>query len=188
MTQGVRPASGLFEEPREVTELADLFANIWQLGYVTTDLEQAIELLRTRFGFEHILEVPVDGVTFYKGDEPVEWEAKFAMGARGGPIVEVIEPVAGEVDFYRRALPDDGSFALRLHHLATFVALGDDVWESVGDLLAASGLRFDYKMTIPNRVRAGYIDTTAELGHYLEVCQLQTDDIEFFSGLVADSA
>jgi hypothetical protein len=41
---------------------------------------------------------------------------------------------------------------------------------------------------IPNRVRAGYVDTTAELGHWLEICQLQPEDIEFFSALVADSA
>jgi hypothetical protein len=37
-------------------------------------------------------------------------------------------------------------------------------------------------------VRAGYVDTTALLGHWLEVCQLQADDVEFFSGLVAESA
>jgi hypothetical protein len=37
-------------------------------------------------------------------------------------------------------------------------------------------------------VRAGYVDTTAELGHFLEVCQLQRDDIDFFSALTAESA
>jgi hypothetical protein len=37
-------------------------------------------------------------------------------------------------------------------------------------------------------VRAGYVDATAELGHWLEICQLQPEDIEFFSALVADSA
>ena len=103
---------------------------MWQLGYVTTDLDRASELLRERFGLEHIMEVPTDGATFLAGDEPVDWEARVAMGARGGLIVEVIEPVGGEVDFYKRDLPDDGSFALRLHHLATFVPLGDDVWGS----------------------------------------------------------
>ena len=50
-------------------------------------------------------------------------------------------------------------------------------------MLAASGLRVDYTVLIPDRVRAGYVDTTAELGHYLEICQLQSADIEFFSGL-----
>ena len=43
-------------------------------------------------------------------------------------------------------------------------------------------------MIIPGRVRAGYIDTRAELGHFLELCQLDTGDLDFFSSLIADSA
>jgi hypothetical protein len=74
MSQTVRPASGLFAEPREVRVLGDLFANLWQIAYVTTDVDH------------------------------------------------------------------------------------------------------------------GNVDTTAELGHWLEVCQLQAADIEFFSGLVEQSA
>jgi hypothetical protein len=42
-------------------------------------------------------------------------------------------------------------------------------------------------MTIPGRVRTGYIDTGA-FGHFLEICQLQREDIDCFDGLVADSA
>ena len=60
--------------------------------------------------------------------------------------------------------------------------------ERIRGLLRASGLDFDYTMVIPGRVRAGYIDTSADLGHLLEVCQLQHDDIEFFSSLTSDSA
>jgi len=55
-------------------------------------------------------------------------------------------------------------------------------------LLNGSGLRFDYTMTIPDRVRAGYVDTRAALGHFLEICQLQPEDTDFFDGLVAESA
>ena len=58
------------------------------------------------------------------------------MGARGGLIVELIEPVAGEVDFYRRFLPDDGSAGLGFHHLATFVSVGDEVWAPSAALAA----------------------------------------------------
>ena len=43
-------------------------------------------------------------------------------------------------------------------------------------------------MLIPGRVRAGYVDTTSELGHWLEICQLQREDIDFFTKLVNDSA
>ena len=46
----------------------------------------------------------------------------------------------------------------------------------------------DYTVLIPGRVRAGYVDTRAELGHWLEICQLQREDIEFFTALVTESA
>jgi hypothetical protein len=185
MSGNARPASGLFAEPREVTALGDLFANVWQIAYVTRDLDEGAGLLRERFGVEST-EVPTAGATFLVGDEPAEWDVRIAMGARGGLIVELIEPVGGEVDFYRRSLPADGG--LGLHHLATFVPVGDEVWRSLEELLAGAGLRVDYTVLIPDRVRAGYVDTTAELGHWLEVCQLQAADVEFFSGLVEQSA
>jgi hypothetical protein len=184
----VRPTEGLFAAPRPIRAVADLFANVWQLGYVTTDLDRALEELSTRFGFEHQFRVPSGGATFMVGDEVVPWEARFAMAARGGLIVEVIEPVSGEVEFYRQSLPDDGSFAIRLHHLAMFIEVGDEAWENVAGLLAGAGLAFDYTMLIPGRVRAGYIDARAELGHFLEVCQLEHEDLAFFGSLASESA
>ena len=183
-----RPADGPFANPRPINALADLLANVWQFGYVTNDLDRAIVLMSERFGLEHCLKLPAGGAVFLVGDEAAEWDAKFAMGARGGLIVELIEPVAGEIDFYTRVLPSDGSFAVRLHHVATFTTPGDEEWERLGGLLAAAGLKIDYTVLIPNRVRAGYVDTTAELGHWLEICQLQPEDIEFFTSLVTDSA
>ena len=179
--------SGLFADPRPVTTLADLLANIWQLGYVTTDLDQAITFMGERFGLEHVQRLPAGG-TFLSGDTPVEWDANFAMGARGGVIVELIEPVAGEIGFYTRVLPDDQEFSVRLHHIATHVPTGDDEWDRIGTILGDSNLKVDYTLVIPNRVRAGYVDTSAELGHWLEICQLQREDIDFFSALVDDSA
>jgi hypothetical protein len=179
--------SGLFDEPREVRALGDLYANVWQVAYVTRDLDEGMSLLRKHYGVEST-EVPTQGATFLVGDEPAEWDVRISMGARGGPIVELIEPVGGEVDFYRRFLPGDGSFGLRLHHLAAFVELGDEVWDSLSEMLASQGLRFEYTVLIPNRVRAGYVDTTALLGHFLGICQLQPEDTELFSGMVEGSA
>jgi hypothetical protein len=186
--QAMRPPQGLFASPRRMGAIADLLANVWQLGYVTTDLDRAIEFMAQRFGLEHCLKLPAGGATFLVGDEPAEWQARFAMGSRGGLIVELIEPLGGEVDFYRRVLPDDGSFAVRFHHLGTVIENGEAEWERTRELLAAAGLRYDYTVLIPNRVRAGYVDMTSELGHYVEVCQLQPEDTGFFSALAADSA
>lgn len=178
----------LFADPRPVNSIADLLANVWQFGYVTNDLDQAIDFMADRFGLTHTLKLPAGG-TFYAGEEPAEFDAKFAMGSRGGTIIELIEPVAGELDFYTRLLPDDeNTFAVRLHHIATYMDTGDDHWERLKQILADSNLKVDYTLVIPDRVRAGYVDTTAELGHWLEVCQLQREDIEFFSSLVTDSS
>jgi hypothetical protein len=183
------PADRLFANPRPVNALADLLANVWQLGYVTTDLDRAMSFMAERFGLEDCRHLPSDTATFLVGDEPAPWEVKVAMGARGGLIVELIEPVAGEIDFYTKALPADRTdFAVRLHHLATFTQPGEEEWRTIEALLAKSGLKVDYTVLIPDRVRAGYVDTTAELGHWLEICQLQPDDIEFFTALVTESA
>ena len=63
MSQAVRPATGLF-------------ANVWQLGYVTTDLEQGMQVLRDRFGVDHCTEVPTAGATFLDGDTPAPWDVR----------------------------------------------------------------------------------------------------------------
>jgi hypothetical protein len=120
-----RPASGLFADPRPIEALGDLFANIWQLCYVTPDLDLGMKELGDVYGIENSTEVPVDGATFMKRGEQVEWKPRVAMGARGGLIVELIEPVAGEVGFYRDALAKDGG-ALGFHHVAMLVPLGDE--------------------------------------------------------------
>jgi hypothetical protein len=171
----------LFDDARPVRALGDLLSNIWQVCYVTPDLDAGMALLRDRYGIDST-EVPTEGATFLAGEEPAPWDVRVSMGARRGPIVELIEPVAGEVDFYRRALRDDGE--LGFHHVATYVPLGDESWSAIGDLLAEEDLRFEYTVLIPDRVRAGYVDTTKQLGHYLEVCQLQPADTEFFDSLI----
>ena len=186
-----RPASGLFADPRPIEALGDLFANIWQVAYVTADLDRGMKELRELLGIENSTEIPTEGATFLKGGEdgePARWDVRVSMGARGGTIVELIEPIAGEVDFYRRFLPEGGDSVLGFHHLAVLVPLGDEAWSSVGDLLAQNDLEVEYTVLIPDRARLAYVDTTARLGHYLELCQLQPADTEFFSGLIEASA
>ncbi len=182
-----RPASGLFDDPRPIEALGDLFANLWQVCYVTPDLDRGMKELRDLFGVENSTEVPVEGASFRKGGEEIEWVPRVAMGARGGLIIELIEPVSGEVEFYRRFLPKDGG-VLGLHHLAMLVPLGDEAWDAVEKLLGEHGMAFEYTILIPNRARLAYVDTTAQLGHYIELCQLEKADTDFFSGLIAESA
>jgi hypothetical protein len=187
MSAAARPASGLFADPRPIEALGDLFANVWQVCYVTPNLDRGMKELHDLLGVENATEVPVEGATFRKRGEVVDWEPRVAMGARGGLIVELIEPVAGEVDFYREALPKDGG-PLGFHHLAMLVPLGDEPWTAVEKLLGEHGLAFEYTILIPDRARLAYVDTREMLGHWIELCQLQKADTDFFSGLIAESA
>jgi Glyoxalase/Bleomycin resistance protein/Dioxygenase superfamily len=186
ITPGPRPAD-LFAAPRPVETVADLLANVWQLGYVTTDLDRALDQLGSRFGLQHHFRIPTGDSTWHLGDQVLPFEANFAMAARGGLIVELIEPVGGEVGFYRDALPDDGSFAIRLHHYAAFVPTGQAEWDRLAGMLGDAGLQFGHTLIIPGRVRAGYVDTRADLGHYLEICQLEQGDLDFFGELIGGS-
>jgi hypothetical protein len=183
-----RPASGLFTDPRPIEALGDLFANVWQVCYVTPDLDRGRNELRERLGIENSTEVPTEGASFMKDGEKLQWDVRVAMGARGGLIVELIEPVAGEVEFYRRALPADGDSVLGFHHLAMLVPLGDEAWDALGRLLEEHGLGVEYTILIPDRARLAYVDTRALLGHWIELCQLQKADTDFFSGLIEEGA
>jgi len=165
-----------------------MFANVWQLGYVTTDLDRAMETAAQTLGLETCVEVPTDTAEFVVDGEVVPWETRIAMGSRGGLIVEIIEPVGGEVGFYRDALPRDGSHGLRLHHLAACMEPGDEAWAAMERVLADAGLRIHSLVLIPNRVRAAYVDTSDRFGHWMEICQLQPDDVATFTGIVRDSA
>ncbi|HEY2657484.1 MAG TPA: hypothetical protein VGI55_17000 [Solirubrobacteraceae bacterium] len=155
---------------------------------MTTDLDRAVDQLSDRCGLERVVRVPSDGAQFFKADQPAPFEARFAMGARGGLVVELIEPVAGSVGFYRDAFPTDNAFSVRLHHLGTFIPTGEEEWDRLRRILAGAGLRVDYTFLIPGRVRAAYVDTRSELGHFLEVCQIEQEDLDRFNDLSSDRA
>src|SRR5947209_18878140 len=90
----------LFANPRPVNALADLLANVWQFGYVTTDLDRATEFMAERFGLTDCRRLPSATATLLAGDQAVPWEGKVAMGARGGRLGELVEPGACEVACY----------------------------------------------------------------------------------------
>jgi hypothetical protein len=65
---------------------------------VTKDLDPAIEFMAERFGLEHCLKLPAGDATFLVGEEPAEWHARFAMGARGG-MLEVCQLQPEDIEF-----------------------------------------------------------------------------------------
>ena len=89
------------------------FAAFYQLAYVTTDLEQALEIFKTRYGVPNVTRVGELALQLDGGGTTI---IRLALCFVGQVELEIIEPVGGEDDIYRRALPDSG-FGLVWHHV-----------------------------------------------------------------------
>ncbi len=100
--------------------------------------------------FEH-LPIPEDS----------ELKVKIALGWHDGCEIELIEPIAGNVDFYHEALAAD--FAPRLHH--TGVLVKD--WDKLKADVAAGGFPVIMSGELGD-INFAYVDLRAQLGHYVE--------------------
>lgn len=138
------------------------FGTLFQLGYVTRDIDQAFDAVTRDMGAE-----PIDLFREYKDGEgnPVMLRnlAHFRMG---GLEVEMIEPRLDWESIYLDALPADGE-AYAFHHLGYRV----DSEEAFDRALAHAqdqGLAIDASIDAPN-LRLAYFDTRRSSGHYTEV-------------------
>jgi hypothetical protein len=142
-----------------------LFAGFYQNGYVTNDLDRAIDVFASRYGVARF------AVTRAR---PIELEGgamlhlDMAMGFVGPVQYEILQPAGGADGIYRRALEGGGEgFKLRFHHHAYLVASPEDLLarrrclEAGGHPIVLCGGR-------PGANQFFYADATATLGHHLE--------------------
>jgi hypothetical protein len=130
-------------------------------GYVTRDLARAAETLTQLYGMKFDwLDVP--------GTEAAEIKIRLAVGWHGNLEYELIEPVSGDLDFYRDMLADD--HVPRLHH--TGVRVAD--WRRLEDDIAAKGLDV-VASGDRGEIRFAYVDMRDTLGHYVEYMWMSDD-------------
>lgn len=134
--------------------------NIFQIAYVTRDLEKAIANFRAQADIrtEYITETRSVVKT---AAGPQEMHIKLAFMWVGDFQYELIQPISGLEDIFAAALPDDDS--LRFHH--TCVRVSD--WEA----LRAAAEKQPYPIAFeggsgPNYFL--YLDARESLGHLLE--------------------
>jgi len=140
---------------------ANLMRNFFQLGYVTPDLDRAMELYRERYGVEEFL--IIDSRAMHPGSPNY---LKIGLAWTGDTMIELIEPI-GDHPLYACALPQRG-FGIQLHHLGYLLPDEATFDAALKDLEAAE---------IPIVVRSGgteffevaYADARATTGHHLEV-------------------
>lgn len=137
----------------------------YQHGYVTTDVERAVEHFGREMG---ITKFAVRDMTLTPTSPrgPVTVNCRIAFAYLDGLMIELIEPVSGDTGIYTAALPGTG-FGIVLHHLAYLVDEAAD-WRAFRDRVEPDALVFEASGSLSYL----YVDTRDQLGHYLEYLQI----------------
>lgn len=163
--------------------LSDLFADVFQVAYVTADLGAATTHLESTLGtapFHVTRGASLGGSIRVDGVVAEEWVIDAALVYSGATNIEVIQPVRGAVELYTRHLRD-GSL-LTLHHLGFRV----DDFDEASAVVERAGRHWAYAATFGD-IRFGYLDTFDELGHHVEVMELGPLATTFFASIEAAS-
>jgi extradiol dioxygenase family protein len=150
--------------------IASRYANLFQMSYITRDLDAAMAHAREHMGVEHFdtTEAKVEVLCF--GElRPLHIRAAFANIGRNQ--FEIIEPVSGAIEIYTDEV-DLSKHILNFHHIAIAVRGTIDDWRALLAEVRASGDAFAYLMPAEpgddDKLCFCYVDTRHRIGHYTE--------------------
>lgn len=163
-------ADGSVAGARPLTTPADLFREVIQVAYVTDDLDAGVGWLQSTLGTSRCQVMKASslgGNVIVCGEPADEWVIDVAMVNAGATNLELIRPVSGAVDMYRAGIRPGAPATF--HHLGVRV---DDL-DAATAMLADHGRSWEQRGEMEGSIRFGYLDMTAELGHRIEVMELQ---------------
>ena len=163
--------------------LVDLFRDVLQLAYVTEDIEAATDWFESTLGTTRChtrYKSSLGGNVIVDGEPADEWVIDVALVNAGPTNFEIIRPVSGAVALYRDAIRP--GVPATFHHLGVRVADFDEA----AAVVTASGRSWK-QYGVFGDIRFGYVDMTAELGHYVEVMELGAQSAAYFATLEAES-
>lgn len=142
------------------------FGGFYQNAYVTTDLDQALEMFKSTYGVPSFLVMASDMGVRCRGQDG-RMNVRLALSNLNGVQIEVIEAGEGCIDLYREGLPAEG-FGLAHHHVAMKVLGTLDDWNSWRAQAADSDRGFVLEGQVGDTARWAYLDDKRRLGHYTE--------------------
>jgi hypothetical protein len=151
--------------------LIPTYRDLYQVGYVTNDLDRAIAFLRERkMGVEEFSVREPDLTVQIRGKE-YSLSMRVAIANVGRMQFEVIQPLAGATDIYTQGI-DYERCMLTFHHVGIAVPGPISAWNDLARDICSNGddfaLAFAYDDGEKAKVRFAYVDTRAYLGHYTE--------------------
>jgi hypothetical protein len=144
--------------------------HMFQVSYVTRDLERAVAFLGEKLGHEDFAILEAEAPLLVRG-ESTSFKLRVALANVGAHQFEVIQPVSGAIDVYLDGIDFDRS-PVAFHHVGLAVTGPYSEWEKLEAEVRASGQEFallSAPMPGPKQMaRFGYVDTRPWLGHFTE--------------------
>jgi hypothetical protein len=139
---------------------------LFQLGYVTSDLAAAQAQLSRLYGISGWVSFSTDMDVIYQG-ETERFTIDVALTNFGDRQIELIVPHNAMKDFYLEGIDLDRQL-VHFHHVAMLVVGPESEWHALKREIAAVGKSFTLYCEENTTVNFGYLDTRAECGHYTE--------------------
>jgi hypothetical protein len=144
-------------------------------GYVTNDLDRAMEIFRSRYGIAEF--------TFIEGPMADGGQIRVAFAWAGGQVYEIIQASGPSAAFNNEMLPE-GEFAIRFHHLG-FIVHDQQGWEALEAELEADQWPIAFSTLAHDFIDAYYVKAP-ELGHYVEYVRPFQAGIDFYAAVPAN--
>jgi hypothetical protein len=136
---------------------------VHQIGYATSDCKEAMRRYGERYGVRNFMYLDANRTEVAPGQVAT---IHVAMAFVGDTMIELIEPAGGADTIYREVLPASG-FAVRQHHLG-YAMFSEAEWEAAQVEARRLGVRVALQGEAPGVMRYQYLDTRADIGHYIE--------------------
>ncbi|MGM7666721.1 hypothetical protein [Microbacterium sp. A93] len=156
-----------------------MYKNIFQQAWVTTDLDRAVEVFREEQGIGSIAVFKDFGLPV-ADSEPLVIDVGLCYV--GDLQFEIIQPVSGPADLYRRHLPDSGDFALKYHHMCSVLDSAEEYGRVLEDY-RRRGVTIEVEGGFGDGGRFFYADTRDAVDHYQEYVLLDEATNEFMASL-----
>jgi hypothetical protein len=151
--------------------IASRYGELFQMSYITRDLDEAMEHARKEIGVSefHTTDAELE-VLSYGEIKPLKIRAAFANIGRHQ--FEIIQPVSGAATSVYTDHVDLDSHILNFHHVAIAVRGGIRDWLALIEEVKASGDEFAFlsppEPTEADKVCFAYVDTRKRCGHFTE--------------------
>jgi hypothetical protein len=143
-----------------------------QTAYVTNDMDQALAVFRDHYDVPSFYVFANDAPGMVQSDGA---QLKIALAIVGGVEIELIEPQGDTAPLFSVLLPDDGSFAIRFHHVAYRVEGDLSDFDAHMGSIDPEKHPVIWSGSLGDIMRFAYTDERALLGHYVEHVWMHAD-------------